>query len=34
LIGEFADRKEALRLAAQIETKEKIKTTIFSEGTR
>ena len=34
LIGEFANRKEALRLAAQIETKEKIKTTIYSQGTR
>jgi cell division septation protein DedD len=34
LIGEFENRKEALRLAAQIETKEKIKTTIFSEGTK
>jgi cell division septation protein DedD/FixJ family two-component response regulator len=34
LIGEFENRKEALRLAARIETKEKIKTAIFSEGTR
>jgi cell division septation protein DedD len=34
LIGEFENRKEASRLAAQIETKEKIKTTIFSEGTK
>ena len=34
LIGEFENRKEALRLAAQIETKEKIKTTIYSQGTR
>ena len=34
LIGEFENRKEALRLAAQIETKEKIKTTIFSAGTK
>ena len=34
LIGEFISRKEALRLAAEIETKEKIKTTIFSEGTK
>ena len=34
LIGEFENRKEASRLAAQIETKEKIKTTIFSEGTQ
>ena len=32
LIGEFGNRKEAARLAAKIETKEKIKTTIFSEG--
>ncbi len=34
LIGEFENRKEALRLAAQIETKEKIKTTIYSQGSR
>jgi cell division septation protein DedD/CheY-like chemotaxis protein len=34
LIGEFENRKEALRLAAQIETKEKIKTTIYSQGTK
>ncbi len=32
LIGKFENRKEALRLSAQIETKEKIKTTIFSAG--
>lgn len=32
LIGEFKNRKEALRLASQIETKEKIKTTIYSQG--
>ena len=34
LIGDFENRKEASRLAAQIETKEKIKTTIFSAGTK
>jgi len=34
LIGEFENRKEALRLAAQIETKEKIKTTIYSQETK
>ena len=33
LIGEFENKKEALRLAVQIETKEKIKTIILSEGT-
>lgn len=34
LIGEFENRKEALRLAAQIETKEKIKTTIYAKEAR
>jgi len=32
LIGKFENRKEAVKLAAQVETKEKIKTTVFSEG--
>ena len=32
LIGQFENRKEASRLAAKIEAKEKIKTTISSEG--
>lgn len=31
LIGKFENRKEAVKLAAQVETKEKIKTIIFSE---
>ena len=34
LIGKFENRKEAAKLAAQVETKEKIKTTIFSEGVK
>ena len=32
LIGKFQGRKEALQLAAQVAKKEKIKTTVFSEG--
>jgi cell division septation protein DedD len=34
LIGKFENRKEASTFAAQIETKEKIKTIIFSEGAK
>jgi cell division septation protein DedD len=34
LVGTFKDRKEALHFAAQIESKEKVKTTVFSGGTK
>ena len=34
LIDKFENRKEALQLAAKLQTKEKIKTTVFSGMTR